>query len=310
MNKFFLKIFLFIILALSLILAISILVTYLSFYVNDNSYFKSVYDKHQRLSNLKSPKIIITGGSGCAYGINSKKIEDSTGYNTVNMGVHADFDYRYMLNEIKNSISKNDIVIFIPEYDLAAGDGNGDHELYDMLSCNPQSFRYLEFRQYLNFFSFFGKTTLINFRKIFKHPDTDRIYYRSAFNKEGDLISHLNRRSLFIDCNFIKGTCNPIYANSFIRFITNFHEFCNSKKAILLYSFPAIAQSTFDSVNANILYDKLRGNKINLIDKPIDYVYCDTLFFNTNYHLTSYGREMRTDKLVKNLRLFIKKNCN
>ena len=59
--------------------------------IPDNSLFAS-YDKHQRLSSITEPKIILVGGSNLPFGVKSKMLEDSLGMPVVGMNTYGNSD--------------------------------------------------------------------------------------------------------------------------------------------------------------------------------------------------------------------------
>ena len=55
----------------------------------DDNYLAAVLEKDRLIRSTPSPKIVLVGGSNLAFGIDSKKIEDSLGLRVVNMGLYA-----------------------------------------------------------------------------------------------------------------------------------------------------------------------------------------------------------------------------
>ena len=71
MKKFIVKSFLF----LAIVALIAVFINLLNKNVKSN-YMAAIIDKHKRLDSIKSPKIILAGGSNLAFGINSGKIRE------------------------------------------------------------------------------------------------------------------------------------------------------------------------------------------------------------------------------------------
>src|SRR5688572_19607287 len=65
-----------------------------------NDYHRASVTKHQRLSALPSPKIVLAGGSNLAFGIDSQMIEKATGRKVVNMGMDGYLGARFLLAEV------------------------------------------------------------------------------------------------------------------------------------------------------------------------------------------------------------------
>src|SRR5438105_4157685 len=83
-----------------------------------SDFMAAIIDKHKQIDIIKSPKIILGGGSNLAFGIDSKKLETAFNMPVINMGLHAGLGLTFILNELKYSIKKNDIVFLSIEYGL------------------------------------------------------------------------------------------------------------------------------------------------------------------------------------------------
>ena len=80
-------------------------------------YAAATIDKHNRLAQQPSPRIVFVGGSNLAFGLDSAAIERSLGYNTVNMGLDLSLGLDFMLREIEPLLERGDVVVVSPEYE-------------------------------------------------------------------------------------------------------------------------------------------------------------------------------------------------
>ena len=120
--------------------------------IANNSLYANI-DKHNRLDSLPSPKIVFVGGSNLAYGLNSKRVEDSLQMSVVNMGLHAGFGLKFILNEVKPYINKGDIVVLSPEYHhfYSANMLNGEKVLVALLfEVDRKNMKYITFSQLIH----------------------------------------------------------------------------------------------------------------------------------------------------------------
>ena len=85
-----------------------------------NTFLAGLEIKHKRALNLKSPKIILNGGSNLAFGINSAVIEKALCLPVCNLGIMAGLGMEYMIEQVKFYAKEGDIVILVPEYFLYA----------------------------------------------------------------------------------------------------------------------------------------------------------------------------------------------
>ena len=72
--------------------------------------------KMERLQNTEGKRIILTGGSSVAFGVDSSLLEDAfEEYGTVNFGMYAGLGTTVMLELSEDEIRKGDVIILMPE---------------------------------------------------------------------------------------------------------------------------------------------------------------------------------------------------
>ncbi len=77
----------------------------------------SIFNQYRILAEPASKsRIIIIGGSGSASGVNCKRIENETGYKSINLGLFYGLRSEFTFNNIRMYIKNGDIVVMIPEY--------------------------------------------------------------------------------------------------------------------------------------------------------------------------------------------------
>ena len=63
-------------------------------------------------------RIIVVGGSGVYYGLDSQRIQLQTNRFVVNLGLYAGFGITSLLDALKPYVRQNDIIIIMPEYGI------------------------------------------------------------------------------------------------------------------------------------------------------------------------------------------------
>ncbi len=265
-----------------------------------NHYIASTIDKENRLKNIKSPKIILIGGSGTAYSINSKTIEDTLKMPVVNMAVAYGVGLTFMLEEIKNEIKEGDKIIIFPEYDLPLV---GNTKLLTLLNdLNPEASKYYGFNalDWLKFGIYnFQRVGSSLFYKIKNSEITDSTTLRTAFDSHGDMIAHLNLPKIRPLKDAMK-----LYNNNYsleIEAMNQLVAFAKTKKAIVFYSFPAYPKPEyFKNKNAiQFLEQRIKGNfKGQILNNAEENVYEESDFYDTIYHLNKDGRSKRSQYLA------------
>jgi len=275
----------------------------------NNSLYANI-DKHHRLDSLPSPKIVFVGGSNLGFGLDSKRLEDSLHIPVVNMGLHAGLGLKFMINEVKSSIKKGDIVVLSPEYHHLFDDNllNGEKILVALLfDVNRKGLRYVTFIQAIHLIPLTVEYSVSKLmRKEMDVMDEDvnnqfeQNYKRNSFNKYGDEVMHWNYPNQSI--HQMKGTdVSENVSSSTLNLINGFDQFLRAKGAKLIIIPPAFMKTSFTNY-ARIIDNieiRLMEQKTPFAIKPECFVFPDSLFFNTVYHLNKQGVEERTDSIVQ-----------
>ena len=277
--------------------------------VSDQSdYLAALIDKHRLIDSLRTPKILFSGGSNLAFGLDSKEVEKAMGIPVVNLGLHAGLGLTFILNDLRSSIKKNDIVFLSIEYLLGEEGTEGLDQLaahyyppaQQFYSYHPTaSIRlYLDHlhNRYINFIT-------CGLSRITPAACTnDFVYTRSGFNRSGDVINHLDKpapRELLG-----RGPLPYVYWKG-IEDINRFNAYAKTINVKVFFLFPTYCLSEYNrnkKVISQAAADLKKGLTMEILNSPTDFVYPDSLFFNTVYHLNRTGRQQRTEKLIQLIR--------
>ncbi len=280
----------------------------ISFYVNaekidSSDYMDAIIDKHNRIEQLNCPKIIFAGGSNLAFGLNSEYIENEFSVPVVNLGLHAGLGLNFILNELRNTVKNNDVVFLSIEYFLS---NEGTYQLKKNVSKNyKEANNYYSIDLRYEILSNIDKTrSNLKFKKS-KEKIADnsepknQVYSRGAFNEYGDAIAHLEKKSP----NSLNGRKEYTYSYwAGINELNKFYNYAKSKNVTVFFLYPNFPVTEFErNKNAiNKLSHDLSNNlKIEILNRPSSFMFSDSLFFDTVYHLNKKGREIRTTKLIE-----------
>ncbi len=294
---------------------ISIIILSLCFIPNKRILNNSLYaliDKHQRLDSLKSPKIILLGGSNLSFGMDSKLLSDSMNMPVVNMGLHAGLGLKYMINEVKPSINKGDIVILSPEYHhLYSPDVfNGERVLVaTLVDVYPEGIKYIDIPQ---FFHLIPLTFEYSVSKLLRNnagwgeqrdEGFEAIYKRNAFNEDGDVIAHRTLPNEIVQ-KMIPPEKEISISEPVLNFIVDFKNYVEGEGAKLYVIPPAFQASSYAGFNDVIdkINDSFSDTGIPFVQSPTVYCFPDSMFFNSVYHLNNQGLIIRTELVVKELK--------
>lgn len=258
-------------------------------------------DKHKRMASQTSPRLIIMGGSNAFYGMNSAKLSDSLHMNVVNMALFGGLGLDFMLNQLKGSVKKNDVVVLSIEYFLFP-------ECYsteDIVRYYPADKQYLEnykaafYEPWLNVF----KVNIESVQNFVLTPVkmNSSIYVHSRMiNKYGDAVGYLNyEKPPFppaekLEYRYYEG----------IERLNKFNAWAKGIGAKVYFTFPPLPVSDY-TINLAVIdhyYADLKKDlKIQLLCAPAEMIFSDDLFYDSHYHLDKVGREIRTKRLIKML---------
>lgn len=271
-------------------------------HAENNDYMAAIVDKHERLSAIQQPRIIFAGGSNLAFGLDSKMVEDAFGVSVVNLGLHGGLGLDFILKELEHVIRSGDIVILSIEYYL---ESKGD---YALKQKTAEGFREASKYYRRNLKKDIQRRlnrTRENVRRL-RYGDDDSlgdiIYKREYFNEYGDIVIDRVGRSAVK----LGGSSKRKYRYwEGISRLNRFWAHANEKKVSVFFIYPCFASSEFEknrSVMERLNEDIRRDLEIELLGGVRDFVFNDSVFLDTVYHLNAAGRAKRTQRVVELIR--------
>lgn len=298
MKKFISKFFLFIMLFL-MIITIGLLLPATP--KSSKSLLFAQIKKDSLLKNTPVPRIIFIGGSNLSFGLDSKKIKDSLKINPVNTAIQASIGLQYMLDNTINYVKDGDIVIIAPEYSQFYGNFvYGGEEL--LRTVADVKYSRLKLNQIKNIYKSLPKLAFskINPSEYFFVKESD-IYSINSFNEYGDVYKHWTlEQTLIVPQKEIEEDYNP----NTIKIIDDFRIEAKKKNASLYITYPSFQASSFDNNIKKIkkVENELINNGFLILGYPERYRMNDSLMFNTTYHLSYEGVDLRTKLLIEDIK--------
>ena len=259
-----------------------------------------------RIHNINEPKIIFIGGSGCAFGLCSAMIHEHYQMPVVNTGTHAGLGLRLQIYLFMPYISENDIVVVIPEYAQFKGDYYlGESTVLRILSSSYQDgYKYLNVKQQLHLFKYVPSAyKSARFARSLKTLAPDSPYSAEALNEFGDIERYEFRNHKTINNAGGDLDKNTIIQEKVVDLLSDFNRVCKEKGATMLL-FPPTYRDVAFKKNANQIteiWEALSDKNLPIISSPENYQFPDSLFFDSDYHLTYEGVMLRTDKIISDL---------
>jgi hypothetical protein len=272
----------------------------------------AIIDKVNTLKNTPSPRIVFIGGSNIALGLNSERIQEALRMPVVNMGLHAATGLKFLTDIVRPYIGPGDIIVVIPEYSQFYQNYYFGREqllnVYHLYHKEP-----LSPEQGLVILKY-GSMALR--KKLYSRLDrasaADKIYNRQAFNHLGDVISHLTVADAVDHSQDKSETFNKTVKFKYEKGINDralialadFFQYVSAQKAKPAFIFPCLKETLYEQSYPTQLtvYDKLKSFGIITYSTPEDYLFPDSYFFDTEYHLNAFGTKVRTEKVIAELK--------
>ena len=300
-------------------LSIPFLAVVFSFFIILNLYFykvpfrtlwinNSFIKKDNYAKSIKENKIVFTSGSNTLYGMETNIIEKELNIPTVNMAIHAGLKTEYILHRAKNILISGDIVILPMEYQNFTWDGKVEETYRDyVLTHDKEYFKNMTTKEQFNFiFSItpYGLVkSFIEQKRILKDLEIGKGYTVLTLNKNGDETYKEGTKTGFKTIPFELPNPYNIETYGLLK-IKEFSKWCEDRNIKLFVTFPntvnlkAYYEEPYTNY-FNFLLEYFEKNNIKVIGKPTDSLYSIEYFYDTNYHMNSYGAKIRTYEFLE-----------
>ncbi|MBP7737427.1 MAG: hypothetical protein KA369_15710 [Spirochaetes bacterium] len=257
-------------------------------------------------------RIIIIGGSGSASGVNCKRIENETGYKSINLGLFYGLRSEFTFNNIRMYIKNGDIVVMIPEYgSLDLNDYNAyekkwglAYDYSNIVNYNNPAELIRDVHELLQSKTVILYTRLVNLN--IKNMFVNGYYFYDVyFDNSGDM--NKVKSKIFRPYDKIDGynrTLPALISNRGIEVLKRNNRLITSKGAKLVLFFPAFPRHEYlnNKIKIDDLYHILRTKtNVTVLGTPGDFAYDYELFADTTFHLTNKGAEHRTKMIIDKL---------
>ncbi len=284
----------------------------------ERGYLAAYGDKLARLESTPPPRLILVGGSGMAFGLDSRKLESELRLPVVNMGLHAATGLEFQLETIRPHLRNGDVVFLSIEYESLDGFVR-TYEILEIAATEPRALGALDVcwvRQIVDeLHVFFGGLVRRGVaRSLGRKQPLATIYSRKAFTDRGDMRRSLHRGSR-VDLRSspaAKGG-RVLQINTPLRrpkrarlqrhmdALRDFIRHAHSEGAMVVYSYPPHPRPRLvRSAAALAVYEAaLQGCEgMVMLDRPLDRALPWEMFFDTFYHLNIDGMVQHTEDVI------------
>lgn len=265
--------------------------------------------KVELLEDTPGPRIILVGGSGVAFGVDSALMErELPGYSVVNFGMYAALGTTVMLDLSEPHIREGDIVILVPEQQAQTLSGwfdpavmwQGLDGAFALLPSLPMD----KLGQLAGAFpEFAGRKFAYTVRG--EPPRPQGVYRRDSFNERGDVVSGLcaqNEMPVGYDVNTPIRFDADMVTQEFAQRVRNYARAVTEKGAVFWYGFCPMNARAVEGTGSEIdaFYAALQETLgLPLAGDPHNFILDAGWFYDTNFHPNSSGKTAYTRELIR-----------
>ncbi len=269
-------------------------------------WLKSLYENKIAIANQTSdPKLIITGGSGAHYTINSELLSEAIEMPVVNLGLDGPVGLDVILPSMLATVKAGDTVLLIPEYMLLLDeDGFGDRSGMFVTAIGQPGLGGVPAKQLALETLQMGIPSLrwaVKATVDLTEEGHFTGYYDGPLTKHGDPTETKLREGEWWPLSIP----DPVSPHALQR-IAQFKSEVEARGGQLILSMPWIygnEEETLTRSNIQKSAEELSKIAPVLIDeKTLNIQAQPTLFADTHYHLKPEGRKARSQQLASQLK--------
>lgn len=274
-----------------------------------NAYLAALKDKMYLLDSVPSPRLILMSGSSMAFGVDSDLLSRELEIPVVNASLHYKLGSRFMMDQLKATLRKGDIVLITLEYVLTSeGDCNEKLMAADFY---PPAKDWLHFASFSEQTSAYAIHRLADFKLLVGEfwsgtrnkpigiNDTTSVFFSKCFSKNGDLLGHLNNPQPKFDVPEI--STNVEFSKQ-IKDLNDFEVFAKQKGITVFFTFPSYVESGYEKNMAviNKIEKQYRDNlNFTILGSSENSVMDDEFFFDSVFHPNVRGRKIFSSRLIQ-----------
>ncbi len=279
-----------------------------------DTFMGELNSKVELLEETDGPRIVLVGGSGLAFGVDSALMErELEGYRVVNFGLYAALGTTVMLDLSQPYIREGDIVILIPEqqeqtlsewFDPAVM-WQGLDGAHGLLGCLPGE----KLARLAGAFPEFAGQKFAAFLRG-GLPELQSVYRRDSFNEKGDVVSPLCAQNVMpggYDASTPIRFETDMVTEGFARRVRTYARAVKERGAVLWYGFCPMnslaAQGTEDMDNFYAALQEKLG--VPLSGDPHDFLLAGEWFYDTNFHPNASGKTVYTRALTRSIKAML-----
>lgn len=270
-----------------------------------SEYMRATVPKNERLRAIGSPKVVLIGGSNLSYGVDSKRLEEAFCKPVANMGLTALVGFRFAVDEVIGELGEDDVVIVSLENSMFTRPDRYEDALATVVDYRPAALALLPWYQRPRMIVALGVLHAQSLRdhvfESWRQGWRAPVYRKRVFNAQGDLVNQLEEPRMAIPPPDPDEFDALFAAEGFWPIAERLMTAAEARGAKVVFSWCPLAERVNLPEERAKLSATLMEHGLTVAGTPSDYVYADSLFYDSWYHLHLHGRRVRTERMVKDV---------
>lgn len=279
--------------------------------------------KEKLMENSQPPRLVIMAGSNALYGLNAKIISEETGVPTVNFAIAAPMLLPYRIVNLKRYLKPGDTVLLALEYEYYGPPGFNFTHAGVILKHDRGYFLSQPLTEQLRWV--LSEPFSMAFEELFRTPaekeaDTKKIekLFQRHLDDHGDYVNYtLDEQTPQNKASIMSSGAIPIYnimkeenSRGSWALLQEFVTWCRERNITVLATFPSTVYYPQYDEEAYVqgfakVVEGYRRLGVPTVGTPKDYIWKESDFFDSNYHLHDVTMRVRTRLLISQLRPFL-----
>jgi hypothetical protein len=295
--------------------------------------------KHNLITAIKEPKLVVLGGSSALVGIDSTLLEHTLGIPTINLALHGNLSFKHLFQEAQQYLQPHDHVLLAIEYNRYTE--LSPYSLWftnEMMTWDTAFFWKLPTLEKIRFIlsvpmhrlaagaiaqvfreraGVFDKRRLSSPEQVIQRytqhvieiSGGQEMYSALNLDRHGDAVTR--RRSSLLD-EIDYGLSKPyVHSERVWEEFRRFTQYCRDRDISVYVAWQPVMKNInldfgSEAVQAHLqnLTAQLKANQLQILGLPQEYHYSRELFSDTAHHLTLHGRSIRTQTLLHYLKQY------
>ena len=248
-------------------------------------------------------RIILVGGSSLGWGVSSEVLSNNLEILTLNSGIHAGVGYRNFFRNIENVLDKeHDLIVISPEYSIVSAGGDlGRSDEFCFIAIYVRNEYPIDCVGY-SISSLSKISSILNRNKSASDKDE---YVSGGFNLFGDYVYRIegvNMIGKMENDDRCSGWKIEDLTDKYIPYVNDLIS--EGYEIVYIPNFlPEITCKDQDKVNVfhRLMFEKFGIQSFDQAELLFDEKY----FYNTTYHLTEEGVDLKTNIFQNQLRYYL-----